>query len=277
MITFNSLKMVKQQNKDFTFELKQFGRKFTLVEGQLAPKNYSTPREDYIRSIVNDLSQLVKGDYANCIVNMGLFVLSLVLLVSCAFPFLIIFLYPKLPVHWIWTTIGTLCYLCCCLCLSFFMLGHESNYVTLPKAKLKLDQYLENNKALITEYLNKNGYQFSWYFEVRGEGNFIMKNGVKVPNKKIKPYCTGWIKFQQFEENLPHRGAVPYLSYQQQLQQNQNSPQSGWLPLEPIQPQIYQTGAYAIPITQHERIMEKKMSLPPIQTIVRPKSKSIIN
>ena len=126
------------------------------------------------------------------------------MLISCAFPFLIIFLYPILPIHWAWTSIGTLCCLCSCLCVSFFLIGHESSYVTLPESKFKLDEYLEINKATITEQLQKNGYHFSWEFEVRGEGNFIMKDGVKVPNDRIKPYCTGWIKFVQIDQSLPY-------------------------------------------------------------------------
>ena len=56
--------MVKKYNKDFTFELKQFGRQFTLTEGKLDPKSTSPGNEDYIRSIINDLTKLVMGHYA---------------------------------------------------------------------------------------------------------------------------------------------------------------------------------------------------------------------
>ena len=52
---------------------------------------------------------------------------------------------------------------------------------------------------------------------MRGEGNVIMKDGVLVQNEKIKPYCTGWIKFVQIDQTLPpprqvpaHQGPVPF-------------------------------------------------------------------
>ena len=131
--------MVKKYNKDFTFELKQFGRQFTLTEGKLAPKSTSPGNEDCIRSIIDDLSKLVMGPYAQCIINIGIGILLLVLLTSCIFPFLIIFLYPMLPIHWALTSLGTLCCLCCCLFVSFYMIGHEASYVTLPESKFKLD------------------------------------------------------------------------------------------------------------------------------------------
>ena len=143
--------MVKKYNKDFTFELKQYGRQFTLTEGKLAPSSSSPGKEDYIRSIISDLSKLVMGPYAQCIINFGIFILLMVLLVSCIFPLLIIFLFPILPIHWALPSLGTLCGLCCCLCFSFYLIGHEASYVTLPESKFKLDQYLEANKATITE------------------------------------------------------------------------------------------------------------------------------